>query len=502
MSSAATRSLVESRARRLRASGYGVVVGDYDHAGGSVSARWRLHAALTVQPCDSSIAGLVAELVAIDPEVLGPEDRLARLRLADRVAGWAQAAAAAALADYAGAESSDVHGELHRRLEVRIARGSSDSAAAADIASARMLAGVAAPVRDLWSTGQVSYRHVAAVLDRAAGLDHHVAAEAVAAVAPRLAGMPSTRVRGELSRAIARIDPDAAAVKARHARLHQVGVAFRSLPDGLGEVVATLPVEDARAVVERVDSAADAFLDHQRGCPPCAHALPAEIGPARAQVLLEAFGVRGPADPALPTHAAAPGAPGAEGSGTSATSATSGTPGSTRRAGRASRRRGELQVVIDLATLLGLAEHPAMIGGQPIPAQIARELAGSCGSLRRIVTDPVDGHLLDYGTRVYLPQALRAFVAARDGTCRSPGCGQPAARCQLDHVTPFPDGPSSTANGRMACKRDHDLKTRGAITVHADDPDGSTTWRTRHGQRGTTEPRPYLNHPDDDTPPF
>jgi hypothetical protein len=325
----------------------------------------------------------------------------------------------------------------------------------------------------------VSYRHVAAVLDRATGIDPEVAAQAVDAVAPRLHRMPSTRVRTEMSRAIARIDPRAAAGRARVARRHSVGVAFRSLPDGLGEVVATLPVEEARAVVERVDTGADSFLEHRRGCDDCAADVPAEIGPARAQSFLEAFGVRGRGN-----DAAEPGG------------------ATTESGGRAGRRRGELQVVVDLDTLLGLADDPGMVGGQPVPAAIARELAGSCGSLRRIVTDPVDGHLLDYGTRTYLPEALRTFVAARDGTCRSPGCGQPAARSQLDHVRPFPEGPSSTANTRMLCKRDHDLKTRGDVAMRADASDGSITWRTRDGQHGTTAPRPYLNDPADDIPPF
>lgn len=478
MSERRIRSLLEARARRLPAGGCGVVLQGYDHATGWVAARARLHSALAVEPCDSTIAGLVADLVAIDPAVLGPEDRLKRLRLADRVSAWSQASSARALADYVGPGTGDLHEELHLRLEVRVARRTSDAAAAADIATARALDDVAAPVRELWSRGEVGYRHVAGVLDRTAGIDPEIAAQAVELIAPRLHRMPSTRVRTEMTRTIARIDPEAGARKARDVRRHGVGVSFRSLPDGLGEVVATLPVEQARAVVEQVDSAADAFLGHQRGCDECEHDVPAEIGPARVQAFLEALGAR-------VRHgrlAAGAQAPASE--------------------GPASRRRGELQVVIDLRTLLGLADEPGMVGGQPVPSAIARELASSCGSLRRIVTDPVDGHLLDYGTRTYLPDALRTFVAARDGTCRSPGCGQPAARSQLDHVVPFPHGPSSTANTRMLCKRDHDLKTRGDVVLRADASDGSTAWVTRHGQHGTTDPRPYLAHPDDDVPPF
>jgi hypothetical protein len=154
-----------------------------------------------------------------------------------------------------------------------------------------------------------------------------------------------------------------------------------------------------------------------------------------------------------------------------------------------------VQVVVDLTTLLGLADNPALLAGQPIPAAIARELAVECGSLRRIVTDPLTGALLDYGTRTYLPQPLKDFVAARDGTCRSPGCGQPAARSQLDHVVPFPHGPSSPRNTQSLCKRDHDSKTVGDIVTRVHGGDGASSWRTRHGQTGVTPARPYLPEP-------
>ena len=55
------------------------------------------------------------------------------------------------------------------------------------------------------------------------------------------------------------------AEKARAARKHDVGISFRSLPDGLGQVTAILPVEAARAVVEHNDTAADAFLTRIAG---------------------------------------------------------------------------------------------------------------------------------------------------------------------------------------------------------------------------------------------
>ncbi len=147
---------------------------------------------------------------------------------------------------------------------------------------------------------------------------------------------------------------------------------------------------------------------------------------------------------------------------------------------------------------MGLAENPGLLNGQPVPAEIARELVSECGSMRRIITDPLTAHMLDYGRRVYLPEPLKIFTGARDGTCRTPCCGQPATRSQYDHVVPFPVGPSDPANGQTACKRDHDSKTNGDIVFTSHAADGSATWRTRHGQTGSTPPRPYLNDPADD----
>jgi len=87
---------------------------------------------------------------------------------------------------------------------------------------------------------------------------------------------------------------------------------------------------------------------------------------------------------------------------------------------------------------------------------------------------------------------LKTHIAARDGTCRAPGCNQPAARCELDHVDPFPHGPSSVGNTHVYCKRDHTIKTDGDLRILEHLADGTTRWRTRDGQIGVTPPRPCL----------
>ncbi len=506
----------------------------------------RLEAALAAPV--SAATGV--ELDRIDPGLLGPRDLLRRLVLADRVAGWAAAAASAALADYVGPDPSprprrpptspaslastagaDVvaeavravrrdlaggdagiaagvaAGERQRRFEVRVARQCSDDAAGRDIAAARRLAAELRPVRDSWAAGRTTGRHAWVLAERTAGADPAVTAAVLDRLDRRWETVSANQLGRVVSAALCRLDPVGVAARARRARRHDLGVAFRALPDGLAQLIATHRVEDARAMMDRIDSDADALLAHRRGCDPARprsrtrsarpappptprwSSPPTPTSP-RPRSRHPRRGVTATRSADSPRRA-----PTRDGSTTAAHAPA---------AARSRRsRRGELQVVIDLASLLGLADNPALLGGEPVPAQIARELATACGSMRRLVTDPVTGHLLDYGTRVYLPDALKAYVAARDGTCRAPGCGQPAARCQLDHVIAFPHGPSTPANAEMRCKRDHDTKTEHGLTITEHTADGTCHWRTRHGQTGVTPPRPYLpDHPPPPEPPY
>ena len=119
-----------------------------------------------------------------------------------------------------------------------------------------------------------------------------------------------------------------------------------------------------------------------------------------------------------------------------------------------------------------------------------------------MVTDPVDGHLLDYGDQTYLPDPLRTYVLARDGGCRVPGCThRDPRRLQMDHAVPFPDGPSDTANTGGVCLAHHQLKTSGYLHIENSAADGSCDWITAWGQRIHIPARPFLHDPADDQDP-
>jgi hypothetical protein len=156
-----------------------------------------------------------------------------------------------------------------------------------------------------------------------------------------------------------------------------------------------------------------------------------------------------------------------------------------------------LTLVMDLDTLRAEADRHALLDGEPVPADVARDYAGGARMWRRAVTEPVTGHLLDYGREQYLPDRLRDYVLARDH-CRAPGCTtRAAARLQMDHAIPFPDGATSAANVGGLCVKHHQLKTERLAHLLDTDADGSATWLTAWGTRVEIPSRPFLHDPAD-----
>ncbi len=142
------------------------------------------------------------------------------------------------------------------------------------------------------------------------------------------------------------------------------------------------------------------------------------------------------------------------------------------------RVRVHVEVTIPLDALLGLSTAPGQLAagsgrGPRIDAAIdeIRDLLAdpdTGATLRRLVTDPITGHLLDVGrTRYRIPERLREFVTTRDRTCRFPGCQHRATGCQLDHALPWSDGgETSRANLGALCVRHHQLKTHSGWHDH------------------------------------
>jgi hypothetical protein len=156
-----------------------------------------------------------------------------------------------------------------------------------------------------------------------------------------------------------------------------------------------------------------------------------------------------------------------------------------------------VHVTVSAATLAGADDKPGTLDGYgPIGAAFARKIATDpTGVWKRLVTDPVDGSLLEHSRKTYRPPAaLDDFVRARDGKCRFPGCTRSAQHADLDHTIPWPKGPTAAGNLGALCRRHHRLKHQTTWQLTQDN--GRFCWTSPTGRHYITEPEnhdPPLN---------
>jgi hypothetical protein len=318
-------------------------------------------------------------------------------------------------------------------------------------------------------------------------------AEAVAPrVLPDAVGLSLGRLRARLAREVLAVDADAADERRREAE-RAADVRVYPTHDGMSELLSDLPSPVAAACWSTIDELA--WMRKNDGDP-------RPIGQLRA--ITHAELILRPWDTSRPAVTAV------------------------------------LAVSAPLSSLTaqgsGVGAEPGEVNGQPITATHVRELleqldaacsgglqAPTGGSLRISVTDadgallatvsraelervarrgcvdhPGDGSVADCGCAVlerpppvdrYPPTpAQRRFARTRDRTCRSPGCGQPVARVDLDHVVPYPAGATDCDNLCCLCRRHHRLKTFAPGWRFVLTPGGSLRVTTPSGVTRTTRP--------------
>ena len=114
-----------------------------------------------------------------------------------------------------------------------------------------------------------------------------------------------------------------------------------------------------------------------------------------------------------------------------------------------------------------------------VPAMTAWALAAG-GTWRRLVTDPASGTVVDVGRTRYRPPAgLADLVRARDRACVFPTCQTPAERCDIDHLTAWSQGgTTSLDNLTTLCEAHHRLKHTPGWALTRDQAGGILSWHT------------------------
>ncbi|GAA2173217.1 HNH endonuclease signature motif containing protein [Agrococcus versicolor] len=149
-----------------------------------------------------------------------------------------------------------------------------------------------------------------------------------------------------------------------------------------------------------------------------------------------------------------------------------------------------VQITIPVTTLTGAGDRPATLDGvQPVDPETARALAGGAATWERLLTDPIDGTVLEVDA--YRPSAAQLrHLRARDRSCRFPGCGAQARQADVDHTIAWSDG-GTTSLGNLAslCRRHHTLKHATAWTVSQPHP-GELHWASPLGHAYVDRPPP------------
>lgn len=385
------------------------------------------------------------------------------------------------------------------------------------IDAARLLAGPLANTAAALAVGVITPAHARVIVESAESLpgrwmrDSLETAQFQSAcsalqerVLPVAAGGTLSRTRTAAVRAVLAIDPQGAG-RRRASALRTKDVTVTDDVEGMSGLHARLGSEQAHAILQKVLAHADSLP----AVDTADHELRETAGQRRARALVDLLlgsALDGSGGPGLPTRSGA-------------------------------RMQAQVDVTIDLPTLLALRtvlddSDPGVAGSHDDPAashagaedgsfertehiallaqrvavhpHVVRDLLADpdvAVTLRRLVTEPLTGALLDLGRTTYaIPARLRDFLAVRDRTCRFPGCRQPARRCQVDHIRAWDEGGATDPeNLHLLCPRHHQLKTHGGWTPSRD-ADGSTTWLSPQGSEYRVAPEGRAAPPFRQTP--
>ena len=127
-----------------------------------------------------------------------------------------------------------------------------------------------------------------------------------------------------------------------------------------------------------------------------------------------------------------------------------------------------VRIVVPFEVATGLSDAACELPGHGwVTAAHARAIMTAPGSTWQHLPVDIDtGTALELSTDRYTPtRAMVDHVRALDGVCRAPGCQVPADRCDLDHIAPWPAGPTQVANLQALSRGCHHRKTAGAWTA-------------------------------------
>lgn len=319
-----------------------------------------------------------------------------------------------------------------------------------EIYRARRLALLPA-TRALYEQGLITRSHVAKITTGTGHLSQEECAQVEALV---LDGAETRSVREfarRVRRAVAKVHPRKA--KERHdTAAAKSDVTLEAVEDGMGWLSSIMPLVDAVTCKTAYDHYA--LAKKKSGDP-----RPMGVLRAEAQRVLAEHYLTGAVTGAVPTHHGRP---------------------------------VEIHIAVTPDALLGLSDTPAELPGVgPVPIETVRDMIRDA-KLRWLTVSAANGALLDRNpTSWRIPAAVHAHTDAAYVTSVGPHSTVPAERCDGEHLTRHPDGPTTIDNIAPMDRSWHLPKTHTPGMDVTRNPDGSITWTTPLGQQVTVHPYDY-----------
>jgi hypothetical protein len=391
---------------------------------------------------------LHSALAALKGQVLSDHDLVVVLKATHRLASFVQAQLFEGMAAISERMSE-------RDVDPKVAF----DAAAAEISAALRLTRTAAEydlgvaielkerlpeVSEALAAGRIDLRMARTIVTGTSHLDPETIALVLEQVVGMAARMTTGQVKERLRRVCAQANPKDAADRYRHATTER-RISLEPATDGTADLHASgLAPDRAQAVFDRINQIARSLKTRSEV---------RTLDQIRADVLLDLL----------------------EG---------------TVHAGR---RRGTVDIHVDLATLAGLAEDPGDLAGfGPVIADIARQVTEQQqrAQWRYTITDPETELVIQNGTTRRRPTAHQErHVEARNPTCIFPGCRMPSFNCDLDHRIQYAHGGPTTVQQLVPLCRHHHMLRHHSAWTHTPLPDGDHKWVSLFGHTYTTSGR-------------
>ncbi|EAQ00244.1 hypothetical protein JNB_08734 [Janibacter sp. HTCC2649] len=355
-------------------------------------------------------------------------------------------------------------------------------------------------VVDAMASGDLDEQRARVVTEETEFLSAESAAEVVDRVKDVWGQLTTGPLRRLLARTAAQVDPDAVAQEAEEERARR-GLTRRTGEHGTDHWRGDFRVEDARGAWAAVTERARQLVRDKK-----ASNLEMARSDAMMELILEHSDVkvivhatRAADDEARPTDTTADDTTPADETATSReTPAPSGAAedlvevGGLGQGGTTFVRREWLDAAGTSNPDRDLTcdtDTGALVHGD-VPAAYARGQARARRAHRKAERCGQD--LEDFSQSYRVPDGMARLIRLRDGSCRFPGCGVPARQCDLDHVRPWPMGPTTPSNLMALCRRHHQIKQRDGWSVKLH-PDGTVTWSDPTGLQRTTWPVDHLH---------